>query len=136
MPLRAIAYASDAIPWLSADHVDGLARSAARFNFEAGVTGVILYDGRRFLQYIEGPEDSINVVHSRILAARSHRELVELGRGRISARVMPYWSMRLLPVEPAEMRGVAHGNWDGLSRCGALQQLTAVVAPHVSGIGC
>nr|WP_229298669.1 BLUF domain-containing protein [Stenotrophomonas maltophilia] len=26
-------------------HVDDLARAAARFNFEAGVTGVLLYDG-------------------------------------------------------------------------------------------
>nr|WP_274601706.1 BLUF domain-containing protein [Stenotrophomonas maltophilia] len=129
VPLRAIAYASEAIPGLSMDHVDDLARAAAGFNFEACVTGVLLYDGLRFLQYIEGPEDSINVVYSRILSARSHRELIELGRGRVSGR--PDWSMRLLWVEASEIRSVARGNWDGLSRGGALRQLSLVVAPHL-----
>ncbi|WP_232015531.1 BLUF domain-containing protein [Stenotrophomonas maltophilia] len=71
------------------DHVDDLTRAAARFNLEAGVTGVLLYDGHRFLQYIEGPEDSINVVYGRILGARSHCELLELGRGRVSGRFFP-----------------------------------------------
>lgn len=131
MPLRAIAYASEARPGLSMDHVDDLARAAAGFNFEAGVTGVLLYDGLRFLQYIEGREDSINVVYSRILSARSHRELIELGRGRVSGRFFPYWSMRLLWVEASEIRSVARGNWDGLSRGGALRQLSLVVAPHL-----
>ncbi|MBA0271557.1 MULTISPECIES: BLUF domain-containing protein [Stenotrophomonas] len=131
MPLRAIAYASEAIPGLSMDHVDDLARAAAGFNFEACVTGVLLYDGLRFLQYIEGPEDSINVVYSRILSARSHRELIELGRGRVSGRFFPDWSMRLLWVEASEIRSVARGNWDGLSRGGALRQLSLVVAPHL-----
>lgn len=131
MPLRAIAYASEAIPGLSMDHVDDLARAAAGFNFEACVTGVLLYDGLRFLQYIEGPEDSINVVYSRILSARSHRELIELGRGRVSGRFFPDWSMRLLWVEASEIRSVARGNWDGLSHGGALRQLSLVVAPHL-----
>jgi len=131
VPLRAIAYASEAIPGLSMDHVDDLGRAAAGFNFEAGVTGVLLYDGLRFLQYIEGPEDSINVVYSRILSARSHRELIELGRGRVSGRFFPDWSMRLLWVEASEIRSVARGNWDGLSRGGALRQLSLVVAPHL-----
>lgn len=131
MPLRAIAYASEAIPGLSMDHVDDLGRAAAGFNFEAGVTGVLLYDGLRFLQYIEGPEDSINVVYSRILSARSHRELIELGRGRVSGRFFPDWSMRLLWVEASEIRSVARGNWDGLSRGGALRKLSLVVAPHL-----
>ncbi len=110
------------------DHVDDLARVAARFNFEAGVTGVLLYDGLRFLQYNEGPEDSINVVYSRILRARSHCELIKLGRGRVSGRSFPYWSMRLLWVDDSEIRSVARSNWDGLSRGGALRQLSLVVA--------
>ncbi|SDK00806.1 BLUF domain-containing protein [Stenotrophomonas pavanii] len=132
MPLRAIAYASEAIPGLSMDHVDDLSRAAARFNLEAGVTGVLLYDGHRFLQYIEGPEGGINVVYRRILGARSHCELLELGRGRVSGRFFPYWSMRLLWTDPADIRSVARGNWSGLSRGGALRQLGQVVAPHLA----
>lgn len=131
MPLRAVAYASGAIPGLSMDHVDDLTRAAARFNFDAGVTGALLYDGNRFLQYIEGPEDSINVVYSRILGSRSHCEPLELGRGRVSGRFFPYWSMRLLLTDPADIRIVARGNWNGLSRAGALRQFSQVVAPYL-----
>lgn len=51
MNLRAIVYASEAIPGLSNERIHDLAQSAYRFNLQAGVTGVLLYDGRRFFQY-------------------------------------------------------------------------------------
>lgn len=132
MPLRAIAYASEAILGLSIDHLDDLIRYAARFNLDMGITGVLLYDGSRFLQYIEGPPDAIGVAYGRILAARSHHEFVELGRGHVSRRVFPYWSMQMLPAEPLEIRRVAQGDWSWLSRAGGLRRLEEVVLPHVN----
>ncbi|GEM_PF-297179 len=132
VPLRAIAYASEAVPGLSIDNVDDLTRAAARFNLEAGVTGVLLYDGSRFLQYIEGPDDSINVVYDRILSARSHHELVELGRARISARFFPYWSMRWLPAQPTDIRIISTGDWSGLNRSGGVHRLSLLVSQHLA----
>lgn len=132
MALRAIAYASEAIPGLSLDHLDDLIRDAARFNLDMGITGVLLYDGSRFLQYIEGPPDAIDVGYSRILMARSHREFIELGCGHVSRRFFPYWSMQLLPAEPDEIRRVAQGDWSWLSRTGGLRRLEEVVLPHVN----
>lgn len=131
MPIRAIAYASEAIPGLCLDEIDDLTRSASRFNMDAGVTGVLLYDGARFLQYIEGPEDSINIVYSRILASAQHREVIELGRGFVSGRCFPYWSMRMLPALPDEVKGIATSDWAGFSRTGAVRCLTRVVVPHL-----
>ncbi len=131
MPIRAIAYASEAIPGLCLDEIDDLTRSASRFNLDAGVTGVLLYDGARFLQYIEGPEDSINVVYSRILGSSKHRELIELGRGLVSGRFFPYWSMRMLPALTEEVQSIATADWAGFSRTGAVQRLTRVVVPHL-----
>ncbi len=132
VPLRAIAYASEAVPGLSIDDVDDLTRAAARFNLEAGVTGVLLHDGSRFLQYIEGPDDSINVVYDCILSARSHHELVELGRARISARFFPYWSMRWLPAQPTEIRIISTGDWSGLNRSGGVHRLSLLVSKHLA----
>ncbi|MBK0026258.1 BLUF domain-containing protein [Stenotrophomonas sp. S48] len=132
MPLRAIAYASEAVPGLSIDDVDDLTRAAARFNLEAGVTGVLLHDGSRFLQYIEGPDDSINVVYDRIISARSHHELVELGRAHISARFFPYWSMRWLPAQPTDIRIISRGDWSGLNRSGGVHRLSLLVSQHLS----
>ena len=82
MPLRAIAYVSKVLPDLSAERLHVLVEDAARFNKLAGVTGVLLHDGDRFLQYIEGPPDGIDSVYERIQQAGSHIDIVELARGR------------------------------------------------------
>jgi len=89
MPLRAIAYVSQSKPDLSAERLQALVEDAARFNKVAGVTGVLLNDGERFLQYIEGPPDGIDSVYERILQAGSHVDIVELARGRVGQRQFP-----------------------------------------------
>lgn len=131
MSLCAIAYVSEASPGLSIDHVDDLSRDAFVFNRQAGVTGILLYDGARFMQYIEGPEDSIHIVYSRIVRATSHHEMVLLARGDVISRRFPYWSMRLLPAEPSEVRDISMGDWTVFSRRGAVNRLNEVVAPHL-----
>jgi hypothetical protein len=116
MPLRAIAYVSQAKPDLSAARLQTLVEDAARFNKMAGVTGVLLHDGERFLQYIEGPPDGIDSVYERILQAGSHVDIVELARGRLGQRQFPYWAMRGLPVDAALLRQLSAGDWSGFAR--------------------
>ncbi|CAM0124439.1 MULTISPECIES: BLUF domain-containing protein [Stenotrophomonas] len=116
MPLRAIAYISRALPELSSQRLQALVEDAARFNKMAGVTGVLLHDGNRFLQYIEGPPDGIDSVYERILQAGSHIDIIELARGRLGQRQFPYWSMRALPVEAALLRQLSSSDWAGFSR--------------------
>lgn len=55
MPPRSLVYCSEVIPGLKVDQIDDLTRDAAAHNLIAGVTGVLLCDGHRFLQYIDGP---------------------------------------------------------------------------------
>lgn len=141
MPLLSIAYASEVSSGVSAERVESLTRDAARFNVEAGVTGVLLHDGYRFVQYLEGPEDGVEVVYGRILAATSHKEIVELGRGRASIRRFPYWAMRLVPVVSADLRELIRQDWDGLRRYeanagaigSAMVQLAEIVTPQANG---
>ncbi|WP_285311349.1 BLUF domain-containing protein [Stenotrophomonas maltophilia] len=140
MPLQSIAYASKASSDVSAEQVERLTRDAARFNVEAGVTGVLLFDGQRFVQYFEGPEDGVEAVYGRVLAATSHREIVELGRGRASIRRFPYWAMRLVPVVSDDLRDLIRQDWDGLRRYeanagsfgSAMVQLAGIVTPQVN----
>jgi len=86
MPLCAIAYVSDVAGPLAAAHLDALVEDAIRFNSLAGVTGVLLCDGSRFLQYFEGPDDGVSAVHERVLQARSHRAIHKLGHARVRQR--------------------------------------------------
>lgn len=116
MPLRAIAYVSRALPDLSAERLQEVVEDAARFNRLAGVTGVLLHDGERFLQYIEGPPDGIDSVYERILQAGSHIDIIELARGRLGQRQFPYWSMRSLPVNAALLRQLSSSDWSGFAR--------------------
>lgn len=140
MPLRAIAYVSQALPDLSAERLQRVVQDAARFNRMAGVTGVLLHDGRRFLQYIEGPPDGIDSVYERILQAGSHVDIIELARSRLGQRQFPYWSMRVLPVDAAMLRHLVAGDWSGFIRTvegdpaapTAVDMLAEVVRPALS----
>ncbi|AWH25404.1 BLUF domain-containing protein [Stenotrophomonas sp. YAU14D1_LEIMI4_1] len=137
---RAIAYASEALPDLDPDRLAHLVEDAARFNRDAGITGVLLFDGQRFLQYIEGPEDALKIAYGRILASSSHREIIELARGPVGRRMFPYWSMRLLPTGDRELSQAAHADWRGfVKRAGregspwaAMDYLAAVAEPHLA----
>jgi hypothetical protein len=70
--------------------VDDLAEDAAAHNLIAEVTGVLLTDVSRFLQYLEGPEEGVRLAYARIVNAHSHTDMVELGRSSGSSRRFPY----------------------------------------------
>lgn len=147
MPIRAVVYVSEAVAsvadsgsGLPSPKLDDLVKDAARFNRDAGVTGVLLFDGSRFLQYLEGPEDGLAVAYSRVLGAQSHVGVVELQRGRVGQRRLPFWPMRWLPVDRLELSSVAHSDWTRFNRRGdadamnatAMDRLNALVMPHVA----
>lgn len=115
MPLHAIAYCSRAVAGLTLQQVDDLAKDAAAHNLIAGVTGVLLTDGNRFLQYLEGPEEGMRLAYARIINAHSHVDMVELGRSSGGPRRFPYWPMRWLPVEPEDLRIAIVSDWRGLA---------------------
>jgi len=138
LAIRALVYSSQIAPNLSLDRVDDLARDAGRFNVQAGVTGVLLFDGVRFLQYIEGPEDGLNVVYARILSSTSHFEIKELAQGFIIGRRFPYWSMRLVPADGEDLDFVNTGSWAGFSRSDesskfqtGVDRLATIIAPEL-----
>lgn len=115
MPLNALVYCSQAAPGMTLYRIDELAQDAAAHNLIAGVTGVLLTDGRSFLQFIEGPEEGVALAYSRIINATSHSDIVELGRSVGGPRRFPYWSMRWLPVEPEDLRIARVSDWRGLA---------------------
>ncbi|OBU67318.1 blue light sensor protein [Stenotrophomonas maltophilia] len=145
MPIRAVVYVSSASEEIAGDKLglstgklDQIVDDAARFNRDAGVTGVLLFDGQRFLQYLEGPRDGLSVAYSRVLGASSHNGLIELQSGRVGQRRLPFWPMKWLPVEPAELKRLAHADWTRFNQLGdaedanqtAMDLLTGLVEPY------
>ncbi|WP_414491004.1 BLUF domain-containing protein [Stenotrophomonas maltophilia] len=140
MPIRAVVYASQAAEGLSIDRLKALVADAARFNKLAGVTGVLLHDGTRFVQYFDGPEDGVASVYERVLQSASHTDVVELARGRVSTRQFPYWSMHQLPADQLLVGRLARADWSRFKRsqpeeiagsAWGIDVLAAAVAPYV-----
>lgn len=114
MPLRAIVYSSLARDDLVAADLDALLRDATAFNRVAGVTGVLMFDGRRFVQYIEGPGDGIDSVFARISNARTHSQLQVLAQGRLVSRRFPQWAMASRQIDEAACTRLCQAHWHGL----------------------
>ncbi|QGL97212.1 MULTISPECIES: BLUF domain-containing protein [Stenotrophomonas] len=144
MPLRAIAYVSEATRNLTAARLQQLVTDAMLFNESVDVTGVLLFDGTRFLQYLEGPEAGVGAAYTRILAASSHNGLVELNRGRVGRRQFPHWRMHSVRVDELALGKIAISDWTGFVRSAsalapgtsALDRLQSVAqAPAGAGDG-
>ncbi len=114
MPLHAIAYVSSAREDLADIELDDLLADATAFNRMAGVTGVLLFDGARFLQYLEGPRDGLDSVYARILNAKRHQRLCELASGPLQARWFPCWTMANRRVDANVLSGIVSAPWKGL----------------------
>ncbi|WP_312236319.1 BLUF domain-containing protein [Stenotrophomonas sp.] len=115
MPLRAIAYTSVAFEGIQASDIDRILMAASSFNKVAGVTGVLMFDGTRFLQYFEGPEDGVDSVYQRVVNARSHLYLRELARGAVATRHFPRWTMASAAIEPVVLTGMIERPWEDFS---------------------
>ncbi|MBH1625627.1 BLUF domain-containing protein [Stenotrophomonas maltophilia] len=125
MPNRAIVYVSEAVDGFTPERLHTLMEDAARFNRGAGVTGVLLFDGQRFLQYMEGPADGLDVAYSRVTGASSHTHLIELARGRVGQRRLPFWPMRCLSVTADQLRVISGADWTSFIQRAASEQSDA-----------
>jgi hypothetical protein len=64
-----------------------------RNNRLAGVTGILLFDGIRFLQALEGDERCVDSTFERIRADARHRSAVVLSRLSVASREFGSWDM-------------------------------------------
>ena len=86
-------YISTARQRLTPEIVTDILRSSRRNNAVAGVSGLLIVGGRRFLQVLEGPEDAVLVTYARIGRDPRHFAVVELVKERITERQFPHWAM-------------------------------------------
>lgn len=96
--LFALLYVSTATPLVDVAKIDGLLERAQISNSRAGLTGVLLFDGGCFMQYVEGPAKAIGQLYPRICRSTLHGGIVELLREPIVRREFPEWSMAFRSV--------------------------------------
>ena len=109
--MRAVVYESVLREGVDPASVQRLLRDAVAHNRLAAVTGVLLHDGRRFIQYLEGPDDGMASALGRIHNATSHTGISMLMDGGVLTRLFPNWAMRMVPMGALEVSQVSTANW-------------------------
>ncbi len=117
--MRQLVYISSLKRHAVADPAAILAQSR-RNNARARVTGLLFFDGKRFLQALEGDDAAVDATFTRIQQDDRHHALVVLSSREIERREFGEWAMAF--DAPGESNG------DALAR---IEKLTAGVDPAV-----
>jgi hypothetical protein len=96
--LKSLTYTSRARLDLTTDDLLAIQETARHRNALEGVTGLLIYDGTRFLQVVEGGNDAIDDLLARLLRDDRHTALEVRDERWVVDRSFPDWSMELLRV--------------------------------------
>jgi len=105
--LSRLIYASAVGDDLRTDELNRLLERARQRNVQRGITGLLVFDSRHFLQAIEGSRRSLNDLYAALLRDPRHRDVQLLKFARIDARRFPGWSMGFVPADLAHRTMVA-----------------------------
>src|SRR3954468_23995369 len=97
-----LCYISTARPQTGWHSVDEILATSRRNNRRADVTGLLLFNGKRFLQLLEGPEAEVKTTYDRILLDPRHFALVKLSERQIEEREFGGWDMSFERFEGSE----------------------------------
>ncbi len=73
--------------------VQDILQSSERNNVGTGVTGLLLFDGDRYIQILEGSAENVTGLFSKIQTDPRHLQVELLHSGGISARAFQNWRM-------------------------------------------
>jgi hypothetical protein len=95
--MKRIFYVSRFSRPLSKCDIEQIHSSAARYNRQHGITGILICFGDTFFQVLEGKRDIIDeVYHKRIVPDRRHLDVICLkSETGVSQRMFPEWDMRV-----------------------------------------
>jgi hypothetical protein len=93
MPLFTLVYVSVATKDMTADDLLSLLEKSRAFNKENGLTGLLLYKERFFIQVLEGDESIIDSLFERIKVDTRHFNVLLILKKPIIARNFEEWAM-------------------------------------------
>lgn len=96
-----IIYSSLATHDLSPEELTALLDHARQANQARGVTGMMIYRKREFLQLLEGEQAVVQALYQRIAQDDRHQQMAKLWDGPIQARSFGEWEMAFVaPDDP------------------------------------
>jgi hypothetical protein len=96
--LKTLTYTSRARLDLGDDDLNAIHQTARHLNALDGITGLLLFDGTRFLQIIEGDEGAIDNLVERLREDPRHSAFEIRDERFVEQRSFADWSMELLRV--------------------------------------
>jgi Sensors of blue-light using FAD len=96
--LKTLTYTSRARLDLSDEDLAAIHQTARHFNALDGISGLLLFDGSRFLQIVEGSEDAIDNLVERLRMDPRHSAFEVRDERYVDQRSFPDWSMELVRV--------------------------------------
>lgn len=91
--LSHLAYISKRSPSCTDQEINEILISSDKNNNALGITGILLYDDRKFLQYVEGEYKNIIPLYDRIKQDNRHDHLAIVSLGIIEEKIFPSWNM-------------------------------------------
>ena len=107
MRLKTLTYTSRARLDLGEDELGDIHQSARHLNALDGITGLLLFDGTRFLQIVEGSENAVDNLVERLRMDPRHSAFELRDERFVDRRSFADWSMELVRVSAGycEARG-------------------------------
>jgi len=103
--LHQLSYCSWAAADVDDEAVARLVATAQRMNSAHGISGLLVWGGGMFFQWLEGPREAVTRLMGLIRSDPRHERVVILGESEeVRERLFPDWSMER--VSPADVRPV------------------------------
>ena len=100
-----LVYISTARPNFHPVEVRDILAVSRQRNAEVQVTGLLVYDGKRFLQALEGSREAVRATFDRIRDDVRHRAVVVLSEKTIDQREFGEWAMAAEEVQQMKAGG-------------------------------
>ncbi|MEW9799454.1 BLUF domain-containing protein [Alteromonas sp. CYL-A6] len=97
MFLVRLLYASEVSSTFQPADIDHILQAARKNNAEQGLTGMLCFNSRYFLQCLEGSRTAVNHIFTAIMADERHARVVLLDYSELSERAFSAWSMGYIP---------------------------------------
>lgn len=101
--LKYLAYVSRQSYILSEDAIADLLKRCRTNNAKNNITGMLIYFDGTFVQFLEGPEETINQLFSTIIKDKRHQDVILLLDGKAEKREFADWSMAYKKISPQEV---------------------------------
>lgn len=97
--MKRLIYCSIASEEVDFNSVGGILTQAVAKNNEKGITGMLVYDGEKFLQCIEGDKNEIDELYQKLTNDFRHHTLHLIGEELDERRLFTQWNMGYLNNE-------------------------------------